>query len=89
MTTARMTDRQITVIQNCNSRYHRLRAELLEMLDAPVVASIYDEEADQYSDDILVLEQRDIYTTLQDTAQELARCASTRRNVIDTYRSNH
>ena len=79
-----LTDSQVSRLIRLNNKINAAKCELKEMLNAPVVTSIYAEEAEQYGDDEFILQRHEIYTIIPDAVAGLAGLCVVRKQILDT-----
>ncbi|MEM9006532.1 MAG: hypothetical protein AAGE59_23775 [Cyanobacteria bacterium P01_F01_bin.86] len=79
-----MTNTQIAKLQRLNATINCLKGDVQEMLIAPVVKSIYDDEAQAYGDDMFVLQRKEIYTIIPEVVEQLAKACAARKQILDT-----
>ena len=77
-----MTNAQIAKLQKLNDSINQLKREVKEMINAPVVESIYSDEANQYSDDTFVLQSSEIWTILPGEVTRLAQLCNKRQSIL-------
>lgn len=77
-----MTDAQIAKLQKLNNKINQLKREIKDMMNAPVVKSIYDDEAQQYGEDVFVMQSSEIWTILADEVACLAQLCKKRQAIL-------
>ncbi len=77
-----MTDQEIARLQRLNEKIVQKKREIKEFLEAPVVESIYSEEADQYSDDEFILQKKEIWEIIPTEVSTLVKLCKQRKSIL-------
>ena len=80
-----MNNSVIAKLQQLNERRHELKQQIIEFTNAPVVDDLYSEEAQQYSDDTLVVLRSELTTILPMMQDELKSVIAKHKSLVARY----